>query len=198
MKIVGLTGSIGMGKSTTAQMFADEGVPVYDADAEVHRLYSKGGAAVPVVDAAFPGVAKDGAIDRAALSARVVGDASALKSLEEIVHPLVGESRAGFFEAARAAGADLVILDIPLLYETGGEARVEKVVVVSAPAAVQRARVMQRPGMTAEKLDAILARQTPDADKRRRADYVIDTSGGLDAARAQVRQVIAALRQANA
>ncbi|MDB5452796.1 MAG: dephospho-CoA kinase [Caulobacteraceae bacterium] len=196
MKTVGLTGSIGMGKTTTAQMFAEEGVPVYDADAEVHRLYAEGGAAVPLVEAAFPGVVKDGAVDRAALSARVVGDPRALKALEEIVHPLVGLSRADFFEAARAAGADLVILDIPLLFETGGEARVESVVVVSAPAPVQRERVMARAGMTPEKFEAILTRQIPDAEKRARADFVIDTGQGLEAARDQVRQVIAALRQA--
>jgi dephospho-CoA kinase len=198
VKVVGLTGSIGMGKSTTAQLFADEGVPVYDADAEVHRLYAPGGAAVSLVEAAFPGVVRDGAVDRAALSARVVGDPAALKQLEEIVHPLVGQSRAAFFEKARQAGADLVVLDIPLLFETGGQNRVDAVVVVSAPADVQRARVMERPGMTAEKLDAILARQIPDAEKRARADYVIDTGSGIEAARAQVRQVIAALRQAGA
>jgi dephospho-CoA kinase len=190
---VGLTGSIGMGKSTTAEMFKAEGVPVYDADAEVHRLYAKGGAAVPLVEAAFPGVVKDGAVDRAALSARVLGDPAALKALEEIVHPLVGASRAGFFEEARRAGAKMVILDIPLLFETGGETRVDKVVVVSASADVQRQRVLQRPGMTQEKFAAILARQTPDEDKRARADFVIDTGKGLDAAREQVRQVIAAL-----
>jgi dephospho-CoA kinase len=191
--IVGLTGSIGMGKSTTAQMFKDEGVPVYDADAEVHRLYSPGGAAVPLVEAAFPGVVKDGAVDRAALSAKVVGDPAALKRLEEIVHPLVGASRAGFFDEARQAGAKMAVLDIPLLFETGGESRVAKVVVVSAPAEVQRARVLERPGMTESKLAAILARQIPDADKCARADFVIDTGQGLDAAREQVRQVIAAL-----
>jgi len=193
---IALTGSIGMGKSTTAQLFAEEGVPVYDADAEVHRLYSPGGAAVARVEAAFPGVVKDGAVDRAALSERVVGDPAALKRLEEIVHPLVGASRAGFFEAARSEAADLVILDIPLLFETGGEQRVDAVVVVSAPEAIQRARVMERPGMTAAKLDAILARQLPDAEKRARADHVIDTGNGIEAARDQVRQVIAALRQA--
>jgi dephospho-CoA kinase len=190
---VGLTGSIGMGKSTTAQMFAEEGVPVYDADAEVHRLYARGGAAVGLVEAAFPGVVKDGSVDRAALSAQVVGDPAALKRLEEIVHPLVGASRAGFFDQARQTGAKLVLLDIPLLFETGGEARVDKVVVASAPAEVQRARVLERPGMTEDKFKAILARQLPDAEKRARADFVIDTGQGLDAAREQVRQVIAAL-----
>lgn len=195
MKIVGLTGSIGMGKSTTAQMFADEGVAVYDADAEVHALYARGGAAVAHVEAEFPGVTRDGAVDRAALSARVLNDPAALKRLESIVHPLVGASRADFFETARRAGRDLVLLDIPLLYETGGEARVDQVVVVSAPPEVQHDRVMARPGMTEDKLKAILARQMPDAEKRRRADFVIDTGQGLEAARAQVRQVIAALRK---
>jgi len=194
MIILGLTGSIGMGKSTTAAMFAEAGVPVYDADAEVHRLYAPGGAAVAPVEAAFPGVVKDGAVDRAALSARVLGDAAALKRLEAIVHPLVGATRAGFFEAAKAKGADMVVLDIPLLFETGGEKNVDAVVVVSAPAELQRARVLERPGMTAEKLDAILAKQTPDADKRARAHFVVDTGQGLDAARAQVAEVIAAMR----
>ena len=193
MITVGLTGSIGMGKSTAAQMFADEGVPVYDADAEVHRLYAKGGAAVPLVEAAFNRVVQDGAVDRAALSAQVMGDPNALKRLEEIVHPLVGESRAGFFDQARRAGAKLVVLDIPLLFETGGEQRVDKVVVVSAPAELQRQRVMERPGMTEEKLTAILGRQIPDAEKRKRADFVIDTGGSFEATREQVRQVIAAL-----
>lgn len=194
MIILGLTGSIGMGKSTTAAMFAEAGVPVYDADAEVHRLYAPGGAAVAPVEAAFPGVVKDGAVDRAALSARVLGDAAALKRLEAIVHPLVGATRIGFFEAAKAKGADMVVLDIPLLFETGGEKNVDAVVVVSAPAELQRARVLERPGMTAEKLDAILAKQTPDADKRARADFVVDTGQGLDVARAQVAEVIAAMR----
>lgn len=198
MIVLGLTGSIGMGKSTTAQMFRDEGVPVYDADAEVHALYAKGGGAVAVVEAAFPGVTRDGAVDRAALSARVVHDAEALRRLEQIVHPLLAAARAAFFEAAREAGAQIVVLDIPLLYETGGESKVDKVAVVSAPAEVQRERVLARPGMTAEKLDAILARQTPDAEKRRRADFVIDTGRGLEAARDQVRQVIAQLRSGGA
>lgn len=194
MRTIGLTGSIGMGKSTTAQMFEVEGIPVYDADAEVHRLYAKGGSAVAPVEAAFPGVTKDGAIDRAALSAKVLGDEQAMKRLEAIVHPLVGQSRAEFFEAAKKAGADLVVLDIPLLFETGGETRVDAVVVVSASTEVQRDRVLQRLGMSAEKLDAILARQVPDAEKRRRADHIIDTGQGLEVARAQVRQVIADLR----
>lgn len=193
MIIVGLTGSIGMGKSTTSTMFQAEGVPVYDADAAVHALYAKGGAAVAPVEAAFPGVVVDGAIDRAKLSAHVVGNPEALKRLETIVHPLVGESRKVFFEAALEASAPLVILDIPLLFETGGERNVAAVIVVSAPEAIQRERVMARPDMTAEKLDAILARQLPDAEKRARADIVIDTSKGLDSAREQVRAAIAKL-----
>lgn len=193
MIIVGLTGSIGMGKSTTSTMFQAEGVPVYDADAAVHALYAKGGAAVGPVEAAFPGVVTDGAIDRAKLSAHVVGQPEALKRLETIVHPLVGESRKVFFEAALEANAPLVILDIPLLFETGGERNVAAVIVVSAPEAIQRERVMARPDMTAEKLDAILARQLPDTEKRARADIVIDTSKGLDSAREQVRAAIAKL-----
>ena len=193
MIIVGLTGSIGMGKSTTSAMFQAEGVPVYDADAAVHALYAKGGAAVAPVEAAFPGVVVDGAIDRAKLSAQVVGKPDALKRLEAVVHPLVGESRKVFFEAAAAVNAPLVILDIPLLFETGGERNVAAVIVVSAPEAVQRERVMARADMTAEKLDAILARQLPDAEKRARADIVIDTSKGLDSAREQVRAAIAKL-----
>jgi dephospho-CoA kinase len=198
MKTAALTGSIGMGKSTTAAMFAEEGVPVYDADAEVHRLYAAGGAAVAPVEAAFPGVTKDGAIDRGALGARVLGDPAALRRLEQIVHPLLGATRAAFFAKAQADGVDLVLLDIPLLYETGGETRVEAVVVVSAPDEVQRARVLERPGMTRDKLDAILARQIPDSEKRRRADFVIDTGRGFDAARTQVRDVIARLRHREA
>ena len=195
MKVIGLTGSIGMGKSTTAAMFEAQGVPVHDADAEVHALYDVGGEAVGRIEAAFPGVVKDGRVDRAALSHKVVGDPVALKALESIVHPLIGESRAAFFEAARQDGKDLVLLDVPLLFETGGEARVDTVVVVSAPAEIQRERVLAREGMTAEKFAAILARQTPDAEKRRRADFVIDTGQGLEAARQQVESVIAALRQ---
>ena len=193
MIVLGLTGSIGMGKSTTAQLFEAEGVPVYDADAAVHALYAKGGAAA-AIEAAFPGVTVDGAVDRTRLSAEVVGKPEALKRLEAIVHPLVGHSRQSFFEAAQASGADVVVLDIPLLFETGGERNVDAVVVVSAPEALQRERVLARPGMTAEKLDAILARQTPDAEKRARADFVIDTARGLEPARAEVRAVLAAVR----
>ncbi len=194
MKVIGLTGSIGMGKSTTAALFEAEGVPAHDADAEVHALYDVGGKAVALIDQAFPGVVKDGKVDRAALSARVMGDPAALKSLEGIVHPLMGEARAAFFEAARQAGKDLVLVDVPLLFETGGEGRVDVVVVVSAPHDQQRERVMARSGMSAEKFEAILARQMPDAEKRRRADYVIDTGQGIESARDQVRAVIAKLR----
>ncbi|ATC23027.1 dephospho-CoA kinase [Caulobacter vibrioides] len=196
MLILGLTGSIGMGKSTTSKMFQDEGVPVYDADAAVHALYATGGAAVGPVEAAFPGVVVNGAIDRAKLSAQVVGNSEALAKLEAIVHPLVGAHRIGFFEQAKAEGHEIVVLDIPLLFETGGEKRVDKVVVVSAPAEVQRERVLARPEMTPEKFEAILARQTPDADKRARADFVIDTGQGLDNARRQVRDLLTLLRTA--
>jgi len=192
--ILGLTGSIGMGKSTTAKMFEAQGAPVYDSDAAVHALYSAGGAAVAPVEAAFPGVVVDGAIDRARLSAQVVGDPEALEKLEAIVHPLVGAHRIGFFEKAQAAGHDIVVLDVPLLYETGGQKNVHKVVVVSAPAQVQRERVLARPGMTPEKFEAILARQLPDAEKRVRADFVIDTGKGLDAASDQVRDILTLLR----
>ena len=194
MITVGLTGSIGMGKSTTAAMFAAEGVPVYDADAEVHALYARGGAAVEPLEAAFPGVVVDGAVDRVKLSHHVVGKPDELKRLEAIVHPLVGESRVGFFQKAVADGADIVILDIPLLFETAGEKRMDAVVVVSAPADLQRQRVLARPGMDEAKLDAILDRQMADAEKRARAHFVIDTGLGLDHARAQVRDVLKRLR----
>ena len=194
MKIVGLTGSIGMGKSTTAKLFSQEGIPVYDADAAVHALYAKGGAAVEPVEAAFPGVVVDGAIDRERLSAKVMGQPQALKTLETIVHPLVAHSRTAFMQQAKADSADMVVLDIPLLFETGGEAHVDAIVVVSAPPKLQRQRVLERPGMTDEKLDAILARQTPDAQKREKAHIVIDTAQGIDHARDQVRAAIIALR----
>ena len=194
MIILGLTGSIGMGKSTTSTLFQAEGVPVYDADAAVHALYASGGAAVGPVEAAFPGVVVDGAIDRARLSAAVLGNPEALQILESIVHPLVGAHRIGFFEEAEAKGADIVVLDIPLLFETNGHKKVDQVVVVSAPADVQRQRVLARPGMDVAKLEAILARQTPDAEKRSRADFVIDTGQGLDHARDQVRDILTRLR----
>ena len=194
MKIVGLTGSIGMGKSTTAKLFAEEGAPVYDADSAVHELYAPGGAAVAPIEQAFPGVVREGAVDRGALSARIGGDPGKLRALEAIVHPLLGEGRARFFERAAAAGADIIVLDVPLLFETGGERLMDAVVVVSAPEAVQRGRVLARAGMTAEKLQAILARQIPDAEKRARADFVIDTGSGVEAARDQVRRVLSTLR----
>ncbi len=194
MLVLGLTGSIGMGKSTTSTMFQAEGVPVYDSDAAVHALYATGGAAVAPVEAAFPGVVVNGAIDRAKLSAQVVGNSEALAKLEAIVHPLVGAHRIGFFETAQAEGHEIVVLDIPLLFETGGEKKVDKVVVVSAPADVQRARVLARPEMTPEKFEAILARQIPDSEKRARADFVIDTGQGLDRAREQVRDLLTLLR----
>ena len=194
MIIIGLTGSVGMGKSTTAAMFAAAGVPVFDADAAVHRLY-KGAGAAPV-EATFPGVTKDGAIDREELGRRVIGRPEAMTRLEAIVHPLVRDVRETFLAEAREAGSDMVVLDIPLLYETGGEAGVDTVVLVSAPKAVQKARVLARPGMTEERFEAILAKQMPDAEKRRRADHVIETGDGLEAAERQVRAVIAALRSA--
>lgn len=195
MIIIGLTGSIGMGKSTIAAMFAEEGAPGFDSDAAVHALYAPGGAAVAPVEAAFPGVTKDGAIDRVALSALVVGNAEAIKRLEEIVHPLVRVAQMAFLQNQRDAGTPFVVLDIPLLFEGGGAKLVDKTVVVSAPAEVQRARVLSRPGMTAEKFEAILARQMPDAEKRARADFVIDTGGSFEASRAQVRAVLDALRE---
>jgi dephospho-CoA kinase len=190
--VVGLTGSIGMGKSTTAQLFAEEGVPVFDADAAVHDLYR--GQAVAKVEAAFPGVATSDGIDRELLSRRVVGDEPALRRLEAIVHPMVHRMREAFLAEARAAGAELAVVDIPLLFETGGEADVDAVALVSAPEAVQKARVMQRSGMTEERFAAIMARQVPDAEKRRRARFVIGTADGLEPARRQVRAVIAALK----
>ena len=190
MIVLGLTGSIGMGKSTTARLFAEAGAEVWDADAAVHRLYAPGGAAVGPVEAAFPGVSGPDGIDRVELGRRVRGDPAALARLEAVVHPLVQADRAAFLDAARARGAALAVLDIPLLFETGADAQVDAVVVVSAPAEVQRARVLARPGMSAEAFEALLARQSPDADKRARADFVIDTSAGLDPAREQVRRVI--------
>lgn len=193
MVTLGLTGSIGMGKSTTAAMFRDAGVPVFDADACVHALYS--GAAVEPLEEAFPGVTRDGAVDRELLRQRVLDDAAVLRRLEAIVHPLVQRERAAFLAAAREAGTGLVVLDVPLLFETGGEATVDAVAVVTAPEPVQKARVLARPGMTEARLSAILAQQMPDAEKRARARFVIDTGAGLDAARAQVRDVVAALTQ---
>lgn len=191
MWVLGLTGSIGMGKSATAAMFRELGVPVHDADAEVHALYK--GAAVAPVEAAFPGVTRDGAIDRKALSARVLGDDAAMRRLEAIVHPLVQEKEAAFLARARAAGARLAVLDIPLLFEGGGADRVDAIAVVSASLSVQRERVLARPDMTGERFEAILARQMPDSDKRRRAHFVIDTGRGFAAARHQVEGIVRAL-----
>jgi dephospho-CoA kinase len=192
MIVLGLTGSIGMGKSTTAKMFADEGVPVHDADATVHALYA--GRAAPLIDKAFPGTVIDGVVDRTELGKQVVGNPDAMKRLEAIVHPLVREEEIAFLENARAKDRPLVVLDIPLLYETGGDKRVDQVVVVTAPAEIQRQRVMARPGMTDERFEALLAKQTPDAEKRRRADFLIDTSLGIEAARAKVGQIVGVLK----
>lgn len=195
MLLIGLTGSIGMGKSTTAAMFRDHGVPVYDADAAVHDLYDVGGAAVEPVGQAFPGVVQGGAVDRELLRQQVLGNPEALQRLNAIVHPLVGLDRQGFFATAQANGAEMVVLDVPLLFETGGDGRMDAVVVVSAPAHMQRERVLARPGMTPERLDAILAQQLADAEKRARAHYIVDTSQGLDHARAQVTDIVKALRE---
>lgn len=189
--ILGLTGSIGMGKSTVAQMFRDEGVPVFDADATVHTLQGPGGALIGAIEAAFPGTTGPGGVDRPALSARVLGDDAAMARLESIVHPAVGAARSAFM--AEHEDAPLVVLDIPLLFETGGDNRVDQVVVVSAAESVQRARVLARPGMTPAKLAAILARQLPDAEKRARADHVIATDTPLDDTRAAIRALIACL-----
>ncbi len=194
MIVLGLTGSIGMGKSEVARMFRSLGVPVYDADAAVHALYAKGGAAVEPLGAAFPEAVVDGAVDRERLSKLVVGDDAAIKRLEAIVHPLVGDSRAEFMAKAVAEGAEVVVADIPLLYETGGENRVDCVAVVSAPYEVQRERVLARPGMTAEKFDSIVARQTPDAAKRARADFVIASDTSLAETLRRVREIVKMLK----
>jgi dephospho-CoA kinase len=192
MIVIGLTGSVGMGKSTTAELFRQEGVPVFDADAAVHALYRD--EAVAPVEAAFPGVVRDGAVDRVKLAMRVVGDLRAMQRLEDIVHPLVKMKREAFLVAAHAAGHPVAVLDIPLLFETGGDSDVDVTLVVTAPESVQKARVLGRPDMTEERFAAILAHQMPDEIKRRRADYVIDTGAGLDAARAAVRALLARLR----
>lgn len=194
MLLIGLTGSIGMGKSETARMFVRLGLPVYDADAAVHALYAKDGAAVAPIEAAFPGVARDGTVDRTALSALVLNDKDAMRRLETIIHPLVGQAQLDFLHTADAAKANMVVLDIPLLFETGGEARVDVTIVVSAPEDVQRARVLARPGMTEQKFEAIRAKQKPDAEKRAKADFVVETGLGLDHAFAQISAVVAALR----
>jgi dephospho-CoA kinase len=189
MLILGLTGSIGMGKSTTAKLFAEAGVPVYDADAAVHQVYE--GEAAPAIEAAFPGTTVGGKVDRARLSARVVHDPAAMKQLEQIVHPMLGASRKKFFDDAEAAGAPVVVVDVPLLFETGGEKRVDAVVVVTTTPEIQRERVLARGTMDEAKLDSILARQLPDAEKRKRADFVVDTSHGLDPVRERIRDILA-------
>lgn len=188
MFVLGLTGSVAMGKSTTARFFAEEGVPVHDADAVVHGLYE--GDAVPLIEAAFPGTTANGRVDRIKLGARVMNDLAGLRQLEAIVHPLVQEAERRFLAEAEAKGATIAVLDIPLLFETGGDRRVDAVVVATAPAEVQRARVLERPGMTEQRLEAMLARQLPDSEKRRRADFVVDTSRGFDEARAQVQAIL--------
>lgn len=193
MIVIGLTGSIGMGKSTTAAMFADAGIPVNDADAVVHELYA--GEAVGPVEAEFPGSVRDGVIDRAELSQQLRQNPDGFARLEAIVHPLVRKREQAFLARNRQAGQDIVLLDIPLLFETGGEERVDVVVVVTCDAEIQRQRVMARPGMTAEKFATILARQLPDAEKRKRADFIIDTGAGMEPARAVVNDIIAVLRE---
>jgi dephospho-CoA kinase len=191
MFIIGLTGSVGMGKSTTAHLFAEQGVPVHDADAVVHRLYER--EAVAAIEAAFPGATTGGKVDRSRLAALVLDDPSALKRLEAIVHPLVQAAEQELLAQAQARGERVAVLDIPLLFETGGDRRVDAVVVASAPTEMQQARVLARPGMTWEKLEAILRKQMPDVEKRRRADFVVDTSRGIDDARGQVRAILDAV-----
>ena len=191
MIALGLTGSIGMGKSTVARMFADEGVPVFDADAAVHRLQGPEGALVEQIEAHFPGTTGPGGVNRGALAERVLGEPEALQRLEALIHPAVARERETFL--ADHSGAPVVVLDIPLLFEAGGAAQVDRVAVVSAPAEVQRQRVLARPGMTTDKFERILARQLPDAEKRARADFVIDTGGSLDSTRRAVRRILACL-----
>jgi dephospho-CoA kinase len=190
--LIGLTGSIGMGKTETARMFARLGIPVYDSDAAVHRLYEPGGAAVAEIQKVFPGAVMGGRVDRALLSKQLAGDNAAFKRLEAIVHPLVAEDQRRFMDAAR--DAEMVVQDVPLLFETGGHRRMDAVVVVSAPEELQRRRVLERPGMTAEKLDHILARQMPDVEKRAKAHFVVETDKGLDHAFEQVKAIVAALK----
>ncbi|HET7804490.1 MAG TPA: dephospho-CoA kinase [Pseudolabrys sp.] len=189
MFVLGLTGSLGMGKSTTAGFFAELGIPVHDADAAVHRLYR--GEAAPLIEAAFPGTMVNGEVDREKLAKRVLDDPAAIKKLEGIVHPLVRAAEEHFLAEAERNDARVAVLDIPLLFETGGDRRCDAVVVVSAPEDVQRARIFERSGMTAQKFAAISANQMPDAEKRKRADFVVDTSKGFDAARAQIREILA-------
>ena len=193
--LVGLTGSIGMGKTETAKMFTRLGVPVYDADAAVHRLYEKGGAAVPEIEKMFPNTIENGRVNREKLAKEITLIPDGFKKLEAIVHPLVGREQMEFLSDAMAKGVEMVVLDIPLLFETGGHKRMDAVVVVSAPADVQRARVLAREGMTAEKLDHILSRQMPDAEKRGKAHFVVQTDQGLDDAFEQVRHIVDALHK---
>ena len=193
MLLIGLTGSIGMGKSQTARLFEEQGVPVYDADATVHALYAKGGDAVEPVGELFPDVIVDGAIDRARLSAHVINDAAALKKLEAVVHPLAGRAQIDFLRQHLARGTAMVALDIPLLLETGAQDRVDAVVLVSAPFAIQKQRVLARPNMSEEKFNAIIAKQMPDAEKRAHADFIVDSSISVDDARRQVRDILTAL-----
>jgi dephospho-CoA kinase len=189
MIVLGLTGSIGMGKSTTAKLFAEAGVPVYDADATVHKVYES--EAVPAIEAAFPGTTADGKVDRARLSARVVQDPAAIRQLEQIVHPMLGAYHRKFLDDAERSGAPVAVVDVPLLFETGGDKRVDAVVVVTTSPETQRERLLARGTMTKEALDAILARQMPDAEKRKRADFVVDTSHGLDPVRARISDILA-------
>ena len=196
MLLLGLTGSIGMGKSTVGEMFRKLGIPVYDADAEIHKLYAKGGAGVEPIRAAFPEAVVDGAVDRARLSKIVVGNEAEIQRLEKVIHPLLAEGRAEFFAKAEAEGHSLVVLDIPLIFETNGEGRVHKIAVVSAPSDVQRARVLARPGMSEDKFEAILARQVDDAEKRRRADFVIDTHCSYEETFEQVKKLVEELNNA--
>src|ERR1700760_4478965 len=188
MIVLGLTGSIGMGKSTTAKLFAEAGVPVYDADATVHLIYE--GEAAPAIEAAFPGTTVDGKVDRTKLSPRVVHDAAAMKRLEQIVHPMLRAYHQKFLDDAEKSGAPVAVVDVPLLYETGGEKRVDAGVVGTTSPEIQRERILSRDNMTSEKLDAILARQLPDAEKRKRADFIVDTSHGLDPVRGQIRDIL--------
>ena len=196
MVIIGLTGSIAMGKSETAKMFRSLDVPVFDADEAVHALYAKDGGAVEGVGALFPSAIQEGAVDRAKLAQLVLNDANALKALEALVHPLVQAERQKFIDRAQADGAPIVVLDIPLLFETGAESQVDKIVVVSAPEEVQRARALARPGMTEEKFEAILQKQVPDSQKRGKANFIVDSSKGLAAAKAQVVDIVNTLQAA--
>lgn len=196
MLLLGLTGSIGMGKSTVGEMFRKLGIPVYDADAEIHKLYARGGAGVEPIREAFPDAVVDDQVDRQRLSRLVVGNEAEIQRLEQVIHPLLAEGRAAFFEKAQKEGHNIVVLDIPLIFETGGEDRVHKIAVVSAPADVQRARVLARPQMTEEKFEAILSRQVDDVEKRKRADFVIDTHCTPEETFAQVKKLVEQLKNA--